>query len=74
MKNKLIVTSTNPNLSQDEIGEELIKAVESMKLKQERKELRDVYLKNHKDTTAHAVHLLFQSMVNEIEKVLKSSK
>lgn len=71
MSDKLIITSTNPNLSQDEIEEELIKAVESRRLQREKKELRDIYLKSHKDRTAHAVHLLFQSMLNEIEKVLK---
>ena len=71
MKDKLIITSTNPNLSQDEIEEELIKAVDSRKLQHEKKELRDIYLKSHKDRTAHAVHLIFQSMLNEIERVLK---
>ena len=74
MSDKLIITSTNPNMSQDEIEEELMKAVESRRLKHEKKELRDVYLKNHKDRTSHAVHLVFQSMMNEIEKVLKSDK
>ena len=74
MKGKLIITSTNPNLSQEEIEEELYKAVESRKLKQEKKEFRDVYLKNHKDKTAHAVHLVFQSMLGEIERVLLNNK
>lgn len=74
MKDKLIVTSTNPDMSQDDIEEELVKAVDSIKLKQDKKELRDVYLKSHKDRTAHAVHLVFQSMLSEIEKVFKNTK
>ena len=67
---KLTITSDKP-MSQEELEEELVKAANSVKLKQDKKELRDVYLKSHKDRTAHAVHLVFQSMLNEIERVLK---
>lgn len=74
MKDKLIITSTNPNLSQDEIEEELVKAVESRKLQHESRELHDVYLRVHKKRVGGIVHLVFQSMLNEIEKVLKSDK
>ena len=71
MKTKLVVASTNPHLSQDEMEDHLIKAIASSKQrKNDKKELRDLYLKSHKDRTASAVHLVFQSMLSEVENVL----
>lgn len=70
---KLIVTS-DANLSQEELEDELIKAAQSVQLKQEKKQFRDVYLKSRKDEVGKVVSLVFQSMITEIEKVLKSTK
>lgn len=70
---KLTVTS-DKNLTPEELEEELVKAAQSVQLKHEKKQFRDVYLKARKDEVGKAVSLVFQSMINEIEKVLKSTK
>lgn len=71
---KLIVTSTNPNISQEELEEELVKAAKSVELKHEKKQFRDVYMKSRKDEVGKVVSLVFSSMISEIEKVLKTTK
>lgn len=70
---KLTITS-DKNLTPEELEEELVKAANSIQLKHEKKQFRDVYLKARKDEVGKAVSLVFQSMISEIEKVLKSTK
>lgn len=43
----------------------------SMSTKQEKKQFTDKFLKSRKDDTARAVKLVFSSMLDEIERVLK---
>lgn len=66
---KLTVTSDVP-MSKQQLEEELVKAGKSIELQQEKKEFTDRYLKAHKDKVAKAVHLVFVSMLNEINKTL----
>lgn len=73
MKDKLIITSTNPNLSEQGIEEQLEKALSVRKIQQEKKNFDDLYLKDRKNKVAYAVHLVFQSMINEIDRVLKGN-
>lgn len=75
MSDKLIITSTNPDMSPEDIEEELIKAVSSKQLTAlDKKNFREVYMKDRKKKVANAVDLVFQSMINEIERVIKSEK
>lgn len=43
----------------------------SMSTQQEKKQFTDKFLKSRKDNTAKAVKLVFASMMDEIERVLK---
>lgn len=66
---KLTITSDAP-MSKQQLEEELVKAGKSIELQQEKKEFSDKYLKAHKDKVSKAVHLVFISMLNEINKTL----
>lgn len=66
---KLTITSDAP-MSKQQLEEELVKAGKSIELQQEKKEFTDRYLKAHKDKVSKAVHLVFISMLNEINKTL----
>lgn len=66
---KLTITSDAP-MSKQQLEEELVKAGKSIELQQEKKEFTDRYLKAHKDKVSKAVHLVFVSMLNEINKTL----
>lgn len=66
---KLIITS-DIHMSKHQLEEELVKAGKSIELQHEKKEFTDMYLKAHKDRVSKAVHLVFMSMLNEINKTL----
>jgi hypothetical protein len=72
MSDKLIITSTNPNMTPEEIEEELVKAVNSKQLAMDKRDFKEVFMKRRKARVAKAVDLVFQSMINEIERVIKS--
>ena len=67
-----ITVEGNKSLSKEEIEDELIKATDSILLKREKKEFRDQFLKDRKNETEKAIQILFKSMLDEIEKVLKN--
>ena len=71
---KLIIESSNKNDSVVDIEEKLEKAVESLRLQREQKELSDVFLKSQKDLAGKMVTAIFNSMVSEISDVLKESE
>lgn len=71
MSDKLIITSTDPTMSPDDIEEELIKAVSNKTLTaRDKQDFKEVFMKERKKKVAKAVDLVFQSMLNEIERVL----
>lgn len=71
---KLIIESSNKNDSVVDIEEKLEKAVESLRLQREQKDLSDVFLKSQKDLAGKMVAAIFNSMVSEISDVLKESE
>lgn len=71
---KLIIESSNKNDSVVDIEEKLEKAVESLRLQREQKDLSDVFLKSQKDLAGKMVTAIFDSMVSEISDVLKESE
>lgn len=71
MSDKLIVTSTNPDLTPDVIEEELLKAIQSKQIAIEKRKFREPYMKDRLEKVESAVGLVFQSMLKEIERVIK---
>ena len=68
---KITIESTNSKDSIVDIEEKLEKAVEMLRLQRERKEFSDVFLKAEKDQADKIVSAVFNSMIDEIEKILK---
>ena len=67
---KLIIESSNKSDTAVDIEEKLEKAVESLRLQRENKQLRDIFLKDKKDRADKVVHSVFENMISEISEVL----
>lgn len=67
---RLVIKSTNPKDTRVDIEEKLEKAVESLKLQREKKEFRDKYLLERKQSADTAIRKVFSHLIDEIEKVL----
>lgn len=71
---KLIIESSDKNDSAVDIEEKLEKAVESLRLQREQKDLVDIFLKDQKDIAGKIITSVFDSMISEISEVLKGSE
>lgn len=68
---RLVVESSDPNDSEADIEDKLEKAVRSVQLSREAKGLNDPYLKELSDNTDTLIGKVFDSMVDQIAKVLE---
>ena len=68
---RLVVESSDPNDSEADIEDKLEKAARSVQISREAKGLTDPYLKELSDTTDTLIGKVFDSMVDQIAKVLE---
>ena len=67
---RIIIESTNPMDSEVDIEEKLEKAVETIRLQREQKELTDLFLKEKKAQADQIVSKVLDSMVDRISEVI----
>ena len=72
MSNHMIIESTNKSDSPADIEDKLEKAISVIQEQRENKQFSDFFLKERKDRADEIVHKTFESMINQISKVLKA--
>lgn len=71
MSNHMIIESTNKSDSPADIEDKLEKAISVIQEQRENKQFSDFFLKEIKDKADEIVHKTFESMINQISKVLE---
>lgn len=68
------IQSTDPNDTQVDIEDKLVKAAESVRIQREKREFSDDFLRKEKESAGTAVTKVFNHMLDEIVGVLGADK